>query len=152
MGWTPSAAGFVVLAACGTSSVPSTSKPASDAADIAAVPVADAADAETRDAHAEARSDASGDAKSPGHSDGAPTDARAETGVDAAGPLTSCEQVTAPPAPGCPASLGADFMCAVTEAAELRSLGCTATDVVGSGEVLGCCPPCAGTDGGACYQ
>jgi hypothetical protein len=124
-------------------------KPAPDAADVGTAP---AADAGRRDARTEAMSDASADAKSSGRADGASTDARAETGADAAGPLTSCEQVTTPPAPGCPASLGADFMCAVTEAAALRSLGCTATDVVGSGEVLGCCPPCAGTDGGACYQ
>jgi len=135
------AAGVAALAACGGSSA-QVSRPVEDAGDATPKP----ADAGIHEAHAEK------DAPDASSVDADSADAAAETGVGALGPLSSCVTVATPPAPGCPSSHAAAFMCAVTEAATLSSLGCTVVDVVSSGEVLGCCPPCPETDAGACYQ
>jgi hypothetical protein len=135
------------LAACASSNVAPTGAPASDAGRPDHQPIRDedtGVDAGRRDAGAQSDGDT-----------GARGDAHLESmdaAIDAARPLSPCEAVTPSPAIGCGAALPLDFMCAVTEADLLTSLGCTWKDVVGSGELLACCPPCPHADGGACYQ
>jgi len=141
---------ILACAACGASPVAARPADAGDAQSRATS--SGRKDAEIEDGRVGSRESSLPDAGADGaRSDGLVDASSVDGSGDARGPLSACEPVT-PPSAKCPATLDVDFMCGLNDVSAVMSVGCSAMGVVGSGEILACCPPCAGTDGGACYR